>query len=105
MPACTEWTSKHRGSAINGPRSAKKEKTHSLPCDVLTFGGFQGFKNYSLLEIVNVSRGEKTEIYFFFLMESSDTVITYKKKSSYMFSPGKIIFKNQFYIIKSNELI
>lgn len=80
MPACTEWTSKHRGSAINGPRSAKKEKTHSLPCDVLTFGGFQGFKNYSLLEIVNVSRGEKTEIYFFFLMESSDTVITYKKK-------------------------
>lgn len=57
--------------AVSGPADARalqlmdcdptkqgKGKTFSLPGDVLTSGGFQGFKDCSLLETVNLSRGK-----------------------------------------------
>ena len=61
----------------------KRRKTHSLPRDVLTFGGFWGHNDCSLLRMVNIFRGKNERSIFQWEVQ--------------VFNPEKIIFKNPVY--------
>lgn len=107
VPAHTQRTSTHQASAINGLQSTKKKKKiFSLPGAVLLT--FWGHKGCSLLETVNISGwGQEGDERSIFSVANSGLIGdgTHTHNPGICSNPGKIIFKNQFYLLIANELI